>query len=166
MQNRPNWSEWILQKNSEAKQEELRKSEFVQLEKAVWEHAPHIAPQGCKCSGASRGDDMHHYSCVDANPKPAVTASQNIDIKHDMSPKLKDAIDKFNKNVNVGHIKWDHDGGHAYSYVDHDHADSRNHGLDERDSNRFEDAVNWWLYENDHHNAIDCVKGGSCGCNP
>jgi hypothetical protein len=35
MSNRPDWNEWILQKNAEAKQEELRKSESIKLEKAI-----------------------------------------------------------------------------------------------------------------------------------
>jgi len=130
------------------------------IEKAVWEHTPHIKQQDCKCSGASRGDNMHHYSCVDANPKPAAeTARPNIDIKHDMSPKLKDAIDKFNKNVNVGHIKWDHDDGHAYSYIDHDYGDCDSHDLDEKDANTYQDAITEWLHENEGRNAIDCAQG-------
>ncbi len=33
------------------------------LEKAIWEHAPHITKQnGCSCG---TNNDMHHYSCVD-----------------------------------------------------------------------------------------------------
>jgi len=31
MSDRPNWDSWILQKNAEARQEELRKSEFVEV---------------------------------------------------------------------------------------------------------------------------------------
>jgi hypothetical protein len=33
--NRPDWSQWILQKNNEAKQEELSKSDSIKLEKAL-----------------------------------------------------------------------------------------------------------------------------------
>ena len=36
------------------------------LEKATWEHAPHIESKDCKCGGSG---GMHHYSCVDANAK-------------------------------------------------------------------------------------------------
>lgn len=43
MSDRPDWNEWILQKNQEAKQEELRKSESVTLEKGA---APKIPNRG------------------------------------------------------------------------------------------------------------------------
>ena len=183
MPNHPDWSTWILQKNSEAKQEELRKSEFVQLEKAVWEHAPHIKSQDCKCSGASRGDNMHHYSCVDANPKPA--AIKHIPIDDTMSPKLKDAIDSFNKKVtrNInGYISWGHDmDGHLHSYfagdLGEEYTPAKIHGkgLDPKDYNQFDKALWKWLDENEHlarpdpkaHDGFfQCVKGAPCGCNP
>jgi len=35
MTDRPDWNEWILQKNAEAKEEELKKSDSVMLEKAI-----------------------------------------------------------------------------------------------------------------------------------
>lgn len=35
MSDRPDWSEWILQKNSEVKEEELNKSDSVELQKAA-----------------------------------------------------------------------------------------------------------------------------------
>jgi hypothetical protein len=61
------------------------------LEKAVWEHAPHIQPQNCKCSGATKGDNMHHYSCVDANSMPSPKLASNPDHAH---------VEKFLNSLN------------------------------------------------------------------
>ena len=71
------------------------------LEKAVWEHAPHIKSQDCKCSGASRGDNMHHYSCVDANPRP---------------PQINPHVEKINEDNYIIH----HPKGKIPVYTDGD----------------------------------------------
>ena len=49
MSDRIDWSEWILQKNNEAKQEELKKSDFVSkdiLKKGAPAVAPTAPPEG------------------------------------------------------------------------------------------------------------------------
>ena len=47
----------------------LPNGQWQLLEKAIWEHAPHITPDKCTCRGGYKKDE-HHYTCVDKNPLP------------------------------------------------------------------------------------------------
>jgi hypothetical protein len=71
MPSRPNWSEWILQKNNEAQQEELKKSDSVVLEKAL---------EGAR--NPSRGDPMfepaHLNECSKLNHQEAKARAHQI----------------------------------------------------------------------------------------
>ena len=67
------WSEWILQKNSEAKQEELKKSDFVELNKSggedlKFEHIKHSHHAQTDESGARPIGpvDFHEFAVHDS----------------------------------------------------------------------------------------------------
>ena len=57
MDERPDWSEWILKKNAEFKDEELRKSEYVTLEK-IWSAAM-LGTQGTHAARKRMQDAEH-----------------------------------------------------------------------------------------------------------
>lgn len=132
------------------------------LEKATWENAPHITPDKCTCGGGYKKDE-HHYTCVDNNPP----SPPNIKIQDHFSPKLKDAVKKFNDNVSPRDILWDHDNDHAYSWINHPDANPDSHGLNEDELNAFHDLTSDWQSDNEiNENYKTCRPGGACGCIP
>jgi hypothetical protein len=95
----------ISSKASAIKQELIKtksNGQWELLEKAIWEHAPHIRPQNCKCSGATKGDNMHHYSCVDANGGIDINSDINSANRKIFSDKLRDLFKKMNDHIIAG----------------------------------------------------------------
>jgi hypothetical protein len=115
----PDWSEWILNKNQESQQENLKKSNFTRivsnisflkdvlsatrhevskkhtssiLEKATWESAPHIKPKDCICNNPYN-DGKHHWTCVDKNAAPKPSISDLFD-KHSKGQISSDELHK------------------------------------------------------------------------
>jgi hypothetical protein len=65
MPSRPDWSEWILQKNSESQQEELKKSEYAILEKARRIKIPFKHKSKVKLVVATDGKTYHVEETLD-----------------------------------------------------------------------------------------------------
>lgn len=65
MPSRPDWSEWILRKNSESQQEELKKSEYAILEKARRIKIPFKHKSKVKLIGAPSGKTYHVEETLD-----------------------------------------------------------------------------------------------------
>lgn len=110
MSYRPDWSEWILQKNNEAKQEELKKSEFIEtqenLQKSAKNNALHklfrdLAPHAnsVKLFNLKEDADGSLGESDDGSPHPRGLVG--FDIEH--APDKKDIIDKILENH--GHFK-------------------------------------------------------------
>ncbi len=80
---------------------------------------------------------------------------------------LSDLKQMFIDQVTTNHIKYDWDGGHCYSYIDHP---LMNQDFDDQDQqDAWDEFTNEWLYEND--NCPPCqisitngVVKSSCGC--
>lgn len=81
-----------------------------------------------------------------------------------------DWIQQFKDQVNTTHIKYDRDGGHSYSYIEHPLMDDLDNGtLSVNDTLLCQEHSDEWLYEND--NCPPCeleIKDGKvssgCGC--
>lgn len=128
------WSKWILQKNYDNNQEELKKSDAVRiidsvsllkgllldakkevskresvvlLEKATWEYAPHIKPHSCTC-GEPYKNGQHHWTCIDKNSPhtdPNMTISSIWHAVTDNDELLTKLKDpKFNGNFDFGEL--------------------------------------------------------------
>ncbi|MHA2066368.1 MAG: hypothetical protein ACXABY_18510 [Candidatus Thorarchaeota archaeon] len=77
-------------------------------------------------------------------------------------------LKRFQDEVEPDHIKWDHDAGHAYSYIDHPVMRL----IDYLDDEWLLDQTSEWLYENDYHNKPPCCihiysngrTASRCGC--
>jgi hypothetical protein len=77
---------------------------------------------------------------------------------------LQEFKDKFDKEVNTSHIKYDHDGGHSYSYIDHPIMEFINDSsVKENQMNELEEYAYNWLYS--HDECPPCILDGGCGCN-
>lgn len=88
---------------------------------------------------------------------------------------LKNASDwlgQFYAEVNESHIKYDWDGGHAYSYIDHplmDQLYDTSFHMSYEDSSFCEEKSLNWLYDNDdcppcELHIIDNQVCSPCGC--
>ena len=59
-------------------------------------------------------------------------------------------IREFNKTKHYSDIKYDHDGGHSYSYISSKLSDNINKRvLTQQDLNTLEDVMDSWLSENE-----------------
>ena len=70
MSDRPDWKDWVLKKNADAKQEELKKSDSVLLEKAV-------KPGQLSAHHAGFHGGMHHYDIHQDNKKIGTVNGSN-----------------------------------------------------------------------------------------
>lgn len=84
-----------------------------------------------------------------------------------MQKNIADLKQEFISTVCKDNIKYDWDGGHAYSYLDHPLIDIEFE--DEDEDNEWMDFTNEWLYENDELppcqiSVWNGVVESSCGC--
>jgi hypothetical protein len=80
---------------------------------------------------------------------------------------MSDMKQKFMDQVNVSHIKYDWDGGHCYSYIEHPLMNVE--WEEEGEQDEWDDFTHSWLYENDECppcqiSIVDGVVGSGCGC--
>jgi hypothetical protein len=75
---------------------------------------------------------------------------------------------QFISTVTTANIDYDHDGGHAYSMLNHPLAMypedyMEKFGLSREDAEEMDSFTHGWLYNND--DCPPCELNGGCGCN-
>lgn len=70
---------------------------------------------------------------------------------------------KFDAEIHTGHIKYDWDSGHSYSYIDHPIIADAEEQLNDEEADDFRCYTDTWLYDNDQ--CPPCFPRGECGCN-
>lgn len=84
---------------------------------------------------------------------------------------VSDFKQMFTDQIDTSHIKYDRDGGHTYSYIEHPLMTMMYEQFSDEEVDELEDFTNDWLYDNDecppcgigidHENK---QIGSGCGC--
>jgi hypothetical protein len=143
----------LKEKNPDVDWDEKLASSLEELQTLLkaYINNPNVPKGSCDCGAHATNSSMHSDWC-DGLKGPAKPPR----------PALERAKARFDKEVKLEHIKYDYDGGHAYSYIDHPAASIKFDNSD--DEAEFEDHKNNWLYN--HDDVPECEQGGACGCNP